>query len=208
MLLTKFGPAFQETRKVPRGVVCGVPGGPGSMRTGPKLTWPPACSQVRCSVRSTHAVAVAGQDSRSRMVRTSGASAAWGAPVAVAFGGAVARAAGAADVPVRGPAGLADTTAAAVTTPTDAAATVSRPTACRTGPRARAGIRALEILLARLLAARMLALMSLLPAPIVFRTCTHLHQVLAHRCGFPREVGRSWTRRVARVRSVPAKRIL
>src|SRR5689334_908064 len=102
MLLTKFGPAFQETWKVPRGVACGVPGGPGSMRTGPKLTVPSACSQVRCSVRSTHAVAAAGQDSRSRAVRTSGASAAWGAGVAVAAFGAVVARAAAADVPVRG----------------------------------------------------------------------------------------------------------
>jgi len=84
-----------------------------------------------------------------------------------------------ADVPVRGAAGWADTTAAAVTTPTEAAATVSRPIACRAGPRGRAGPRArpgsrarpgvpaLEMLFARLLAARMLlALMSLLPPPM------------------------------------------
>ena len=85
---------------------------------------------------------------------------------------------------VRSPAGWADTPAAAVTTPTEAAATASRPIACRagprvrpgprsrtglrsrTGPRARAGLPALEMLFARLLAARMLALMSLLPPPM------------------------------------------
>ena len=48
---------------------------PGSIRTGPKLTFPPACSQVMCPVRSTHAVAAWGQSRRSDAVSTSGAGA-------------------------------------------------------------------------------------------------------------------------------------
>src|SRR5450756_2349400 len=59
---------------MPRGVACTVPGLPGSIRSGPKLTLPPACSQVMCLVRSTHAAAAAGQSLRSNAVSTSGAS--------------------------------------------------------------------------------------------------------------------------------------
>ena len=71
MLLTKFGPAFHETSKVPRGVAWAEPGGPGSARTGPKVTWPSAWSHVMCLVRSTQAVAVAGQEWRSNEVSAS-----------------------------------------------------------------------------------------------------------------------------------------
>src|ERR1700729_970295 len=65
MLLMNVGPAFQETWKMPRGVAWALPGGPGSARIGPKVTLPADWSQVRCLVRSTQAVALAGQDSRS-----------------------------------------------------------------------------------------------------------------------------------------------
>src|SRR3984885_351746 len=75
MSLTKPGPAFHWTWKVPAGVACGPdPGLPGSIRTGPKLTLPSDCSQVRWRVRSTQAVAAAGQSLRSSTVSTSGAS--------------------------------------------------------------------------------------------------------------------------------------
>ncbi len=55
-----FGPPFQITLNVPVGVAFAVPGGPGSICTGPKLTLPSDCSQVRCLARSTHAVAAGG----------------------------------------------------------------------------------------------------------------------------------------------------
>src|ERR1700728_3209201 len=60
MLLMTFGPPFHITVNVPRGVAFAVPGGPGSMRTGPKVTLPSDCSQVRCLDRSTHAAAAGG----------------------------------------------------------------------------------------------------------------------------------------------------
>jgi hypothetical protein len=46
------------------------------MRTGPKLTFPSACSHVMCLARSTHAEAARGQSRRSDAVSTSGAEAA------------------------------------------------------------------------------------------------------------------------------------
>src|ERR1700728_1419986 len=60
MLLMTFGPPFHITVNVPRGVAFADPGGPGSIRTGPKVTLPSDCSQVRCLDRSTHAAAVSG----------------------------------------------------------------------------------------------------------------------------------------------------
>jgi hypothetical protein len=36
----------------------GDPGGPGSMRAGPKVTLPSDCSQVRCLDRSTHSAQI------------------------------------------------------------------------------------------------------------------------------------------------------
>src|ERR1700745_421386 len=75
MLLTKSGPAFQETSKVPRGVAWALPGGPGSALTGPNVTRPADWSQVRWLVRSTQAVALAGQGSRSSAVSVSGGDA-------------------------------------------------------------------------------------------------------------------------------------
>src|ERR1700722_12221156 len=67
MLLTTFGPPFHITANVPRGVACAVPGGPGSMRTGPNATMPSDCSQVRCLDRSTHAAAAGGHALWSRV---------------------------------------------------------------------------------------------------------------------------------------------
>ncbi len=62
MLLTRSGPAFHWTWKVPVGVACGPdPGLPGSILTGPKLTLPSDCSQVMWRARSTQATAAAGQ---------------------------------------------------------------------------------------------------------------------------------------------------
>src|SRR6185312_14610288 len=75
MLLTYAGPAFHSTRNAPRGVSCPPPGLPGSIWTGPNVVLPLACSQVMCLVRSTHAVAVAGQWRRSAAVSTSGTAA-------------------------------------------------------------------------------------------------------------------------------------
>src|SRR5579863_415826 len=72
MLLMKSGPAFQETWKMPRGIAWALPGGPGSARAGPEVTLPADRSQVRCLVRSTQAVALAGQDSRSSAVSVRG----------------------------------------------------------------------------------------------------------------------------------------
>src|SRR6202021_2313809 len=62
MLLTTFGPPFHSTVNAPRGVACADPGGPGSIRTGPKATSPFDCSQVRCLDRSTHAAAAGGHE--------------------------------------------------------------------------------------------------------------------------------------------------
>src|ERR1700735_5183773 len=77
MLLMRFGPAFHWTWKVPAGVACGPdPGLPGSILTGPKLTLPSDCSQLRCRVRSTQAVAAGGEALRSCAVSPSGVSAA------------------------------------------------------------------------------------------------------------------------------------
>src|SRR5882672_5569366 len=75
MSLTKLAPAFHPTWNAPRGVWCAVPGRPGSIRTGPKVTRRPDCSQVRRLARSTHAVAAAGQSRRSAAVSVSGAAA-------------------------------------------------------------------------------------------------------------------------------------
>src|ERR1700722_6013870 len=88
MLLTTFGPPFQSTVKVPRGVAFADPAGPGSMRTGPKVTVPSDCSQVRCLARSTHAAAADGHALSSRVVsaRDSGTGG-----VAADFGGGLAR---------------------------------------------------------------------------------------------------------------------
>src|SRR3984957_3283539 len=77
MSLTESGPAFHWTWKVPAGVACGPETGvAGSILTGPKLTLPSDCSQVRCRVRSTQAVAAAGQSLRSWAVSASGVSSA------------------------------------------------------------------------------------------------------------------------------------
>src|SRR5580693_7679377 len=148
MLLTKFGPAFHETWKVPRGVAWALPGGPGSARTGPKVTRPADWSQVRCPVRSTQAVALAGQDSRSSAVSVrgdggagcaaAGAGTAWwrGAfPVAVCT--AALRWAFDAEAVARRTAGRGEATAAPVTTTVEAAATVSRTARRRADSRLR-----------------------------------------------------------------------
>src|ERR1700727_357381 len=68
VLLMTFGPPFHITVNVPRGVAFAVPGGPGSMRTGPKVTLPSDCSQVRCLDRSTQAAAADGHAPSSRVV--------------------------------------------------------------------------------------------------------------------------------------------
>src|ERR1700722_8812985 len=68
MLLTTFGPPFHSTVNVPRGVAFADPAGPGSMRTGPKVTVPSDCSQVRCLDRSTQAAAAGGHALSSRAV--------------------------------------------------------------------------------------------------------------------------------------------
>src|SRR4051812_12169672 len=57
-VLTQCG-AFQATRKSPRGVRC--PGKAVPVRTGPKTTRPPTCSQACRWDRSTHARAVGRQ---------------------------------------------------------------------------------------------------------------------------------------------------
>src|SRR5215469_4214962 len=143
MLLMKPGPAFQETWNLPRGVACTLPGGPGSARTGPKMTLPADWSQVMCLVRSTHAVAAAGQDRRSAAVSVSGTcNTGWGACVggdcwadAVGCGPTVPPAAAGASHGLwwlftvsgvaRGAAGRGEATAAEITTTEDAAATAS-----------------------------------------------------------------------------------
>src|ERR1700678_1537952 len=71
MLLTAFRPPFHSPVNVPRGVAFAVPGGPGSIRTGPKVTLPSDCSQVRCLDRSTHAAAARGHERWSRAVSAS-----------------------------------------------------------------------------------------------------------------------------------------
>src|SRR3984957_18685534 len=130
MSLTKPGPAFHWTWKVPAGVACGPdPGLPGSIRTGPKLTLPSDCSQVRWRVRSTQAVAAAGQSLRSSTVSTSGAS--WAGnrasttrPAPIRAGAAYAQA-----VPGEGPAAAGPTSpvsrAAAAPPPADPDATTA-----------------------------------------------------------------------------------
>src|SRR6185437_9902353 len=90
MLLTYAGPAFHSTRNAPRGVSCPPPGLPGSIWTGPNVVLPLACSQVMCLVRSTHAVAVAGQSRRSAAVSTSGTAARWAGGAAPVARGALA----------------------------------------------------------------------------------------------------------------------
>src|SRR4051812_45184780 len=57
-VLTQCG-AFQATRKSPRGVRC--PGKAVPVRTGPKTTRPPTCSQACRWARSTHARAAGRQ---------------------------------------------------------------------------------------------------------------------------------------------------
>src|SRR5580704_14703601 len=151
MLLTNVAPAFHETWKVPRGVAWALPGGPGSARTGPKVTRPADWSQVRCLVRSTQAVALAGQDSRSSAVSVkgdggtgcaaAGAGTAWwrGAfPVAVCT--AVLRWAVDWVAVARRMAGRGEAMAAAVTTTVEAAATVSRTARRRADSRLRAAL--------------------------------------------------------------------
>src|SRR5215472_6293708 len=155
MLLMKPGPAFQETWNLPRGVACTLPGGPGSARTGPKMTLPADWSQVMCLVRSTHAVAAAGQDRRSAAVSVNGSSdtcwagACWvgfcvGAtcwPDAIGCGPVGRAAAAAASLPLlwltsgvaRGLAGRGEATAAEITTTEDAAATASSAARRRAG---------------------------------------------------------------------------
>src|SRR3984957_15513506 len=122
MSLTKPGPPFHWTWKVPAGVACGPdPGLPGSIRTGPKLTLPSDCSQVRRRVRSTQAAAAAGQSVRAPAVTPSGAS--WAGnrasttrPAPITAGAAYAQA-----VPGEGPA------AAGPTSPVNRAAAAPPP---------------------------------------------------------------------------------
>ena len=135
---------------MPRGVAWALPGGPGYARTGPKVTLPADWSQVRCLVRSTQAVALAGQDSRSSAVSVRGdgdtgctaagaGTASWrGAFPVAAFGGvALRRAVDAVAVAPR-TAGRGEARAAAVTTTVEAAATVSRTARRRADSRLRA----------------------------------------------------------------------
>lgn len=137
---------------MPRGVAWALPGGPGSARIGPKVTLPADWSQVRCLVRSTQAVALAGQDSRSSAVSVSGdgdtgcaaagaGTASWrGAFPVAAFGGvALRRSVDAVAVAPR-TAGRGEATAAAVTTTVEAAATVSRTARRRADSRLRAAL--------------------------------------------------------------------
>src|SRR5487761_1167369 len=130
MLLTKVAPAFQETWKVPRGVAWALPGGPGSARTGPKVTWPPDWSQLRCLARSTRAVAAAGQDLRSNAVSVKGDDGigCWAAGLSCRAAGAgwTSRRGAATAVIARRMAGRGEATAAAVTTPTEPTATITR----------------------------------------------------------------------------------
>src|ERR1700722_19596336 len=98
MSLTKLAPAFHPTWNVPRGVWCAVPGRPGSMGTGPKVTRRPDCSQVRCLARSTHAVAAAGPSWRSAAVSVNGAAA---RPPGAACAARLADAAAAAELAAR-----------------------------------------------------------------------------------------------------------
>src|SRR5580704_600405 len=152
MLLTNVAPALQETWKMPRGVAWALPGGPGSARTGPKVTLPADWSQVRCLVRSTQAVALAGQDSRSTAVSVRGdgdtGCAAVGAgtasrrgafPVTVFVAVVLRWTFRAVAVPPR-TAGRGEARAAAVTTTVEAAATVSSTARRRADSRLRAAL--------------------------------------------------------------------
>src|SRR5215472_15862976 len=152
MLLMKPGPAFQETWNVPRGVACALPGGPGSARTGPKMRLPADWSQVMCLIRSTQAVAAAGQDRRSAAVSVSGpvttcrGATCWGGTCCADATGCwpdVRPAAAGASLALwwlltvsgvaRGPAGRGEARAAEITTTEDAAATASSAASLRAG---------------------------------------------------------------------------
>ena len=137
---------------MPRGVAWALPGGPGSARTGPKVTLSADWSQVRCLVRSTQAVALAGQDSRSSAVSVSGdgdtGCAAVGAgtasrrgafPVTVFVAVVLRWTFRAVAVPPR-TAGRGEARAAAVTTTVEAAATVSSTARRRADSRLRAAL--------------------------------------------------------------------
>src|ERR1700722_17501997 len=145
MSLTKPGPAFHWTWKVPLGVACGPePGLPGSILTGPKLTLPSDCSQLRCRVRSTQAVAAAGQSLRSWAVSTSGVSSAGtyastACPAPIRAGATYAQAVAGEDAAASGPTSPVSR-AAAVPPPADPdAATAAAIAVAATAPAASAG---------------------------------------------------------------------
>ena len=142
-------PAFHETWEAPRGVAWALPGGPGSARTGPKVTRPADWSQVRCLGRLYAGSGLGGAGFAIKRGQRQGGRRHWlrggrswarpwrrGAfPVAVAlpcFAGRVDWVAVA-----RRMAGRGEAMAAVVTTTVEAAATVSRTARRRADSRLR-----------------------------------------------------------------------
>jgi len=127
---------------VPVGVACGPdPGSPDSILTGPKLTLPSDCSQVRCRARSTQAVAAAGQSWWSSAVSTSGVSSAGscattGWPTPIRAGAAYAQAVPGEDAATAGP--TSPVSRAVALPPAADAATAAATAVAATAPAASA----------------------------------------------------------------------
>jgi len=189
---------------VPRGVACREPGGPGSAWTGPKVILPADWSHVMCLVRSTQAVAVAGQDWRSNGVIVSeigwvvGVGGGSGRRAASPTGGVWECWVNAVVLPMWG-----DAMAAPITTAADAVPTVVSVARRRAEWRLLAWLRWVARALFGLRGACLLlaAPSVTTPGPLGGQTCSSNYLGLAHLVAFSRENRGRGGRRVARGRS-------